>query len=124
MNNIPPEKYLAENRNIYDYCAGVKIKGDWQFEETSVVNREVKKRVLPKIVRYYISEKGSKIIKANKRDAREIQIESGMWMQTEFNQYVKKEWKEYGVDDRYYLEKIYQEINNIVPPVKQQLELF
>ena len=124
VNNIPPEKYLAENRNIYDYCAGVKIKGDWQFQETSVVNREVKKRILPKIVRYYISEKGSKIIKVNKKDNREIQIESGMWMQTEFNQYVKKEWSDYGVDDRYYFEKIYQEINNIAAPIKQQLELF
>ena len=124
VNNIPPEKYLVENRNIYDYCAGVKIKGDWQFQETSVVNREVKKRVLPKIVRYYISEKGAKIIKVNKKDSREIQIESGMWMQTEFNQYVKKEWSDYNIDDRYYLEKIYQEINNIVPQIKQQLELF
>lgn len=125
VNNIPPEVYLQNNRNIYDYCAGIKGKGDWEFHQTCVVKGEVQTKILPKIVRYYISESGCKIIKINKKDKRDIQTESGKWMQTEFNQYVKKEWSEYGVDDSYYLERIYQEIDNIVPKptIQYKLEL-
>ncbi len=123
VNNIPPEKYLAENRNIFDYCGGVKTKSDWEFQETCVVKGQVQRRVLQKVIRYYISNTGCKIIKVNKQDKREIQIESGAWMQTEFSKYEKKPWEDYNVNDSYYLERIYQEINNIVPKPKQQLEI-
>lgn len=121
--DIPPEKFLAENRNIFDYCAGIKAKGDWEFQETCVVEQEVVKRTLQKTIRYYVSEKGCKIIKVNKIDRREIQVEAGRWMQTEFNTAEEKPWDEYGVNDSYYLDKIYNEISNICPR-KEQLTLF
>jgi hypothetical protein len=47
-----------------------------------VVSYEVK---LQKINRYYISKEGVKIIKVNKNDNREIQLESGKWLQTVYN---------------------------------------
>lgn len=37
VHDTPPEKYLAENRNILDYCAGIKAKGQWEFRSTCVV---------------------------------------------------------------------------------------
>jgi len=38
--------------------------------------------------------------------------------------YQKKEWEEYGIDDKYYLEQIYKELETINPKEKAQLELF
>lgn len=124
INDIPPEKFLADNRNIFDYCAGVKIKGEWKFQETCVIKGEVIKRDLQKVLRYYISEEGCKIVKTNIIDGREIQVESGKWLQREFNKFENKKWVDYGVDDSYYLEKIYKEINNILPKKELQLDLF
>jgi hypothetical protein len=84
---------------------------------------EVTKEKLQPTLRYYISEKGCKIIKCNKGDGREIQLESGKWMQELFINYEKKDWKDYHVDDRYYLEAIQKEIENITKPIRQ-LTLF
>ena len=123
VNDIPPEKYLADNRNIYDYCGGVKIKGDWMFKKTCVEQGNVVVENLQPTLRYYISEKGCKIVKKNKYDNREIQLESGRWMQRLFIDYIDKPWIEYNVDDRYYLETITKEIDNIIKPVIQ-LKLF
>lgn len=36
VNGILPEDYLEQNKNIYDYCAGVKAKGDWRFEAIEI----------------------------------------------------------------------------------------
>ncbi len=124
VNNIPPERFIQENRNILDYCAGVKIKGDWEFQQTCLRNKTVEKTVLQKTIRYYISEGGCKIIKVNKSDGREIQLESGKWMQQNLSLFVKKNWEEYGVDESYYLQKIYSEIHKICPLPKRQLNLF
>ena len=114
---------MADNRNIFDYCGGVKIKGDWEFKQTCIINRELVYKELQQTLRYYISEKGCKIIKKHKHDNREIQLESGKWMQQLFIDYEKKDWKDYHVDDRYYLEAITKEIENITRPIRQ-LSLF
>lgn len=124
INDVPPEKYLLENRNIFDYCGGVKAKGDWQFQAISVQDGAIHKESLQKTIRYYISNSGCKIVKVNKTDAREIQIESGKWMQTDFSKSLEKKWEEYDINEGYYLDKIYKEIANICPPESKQLTLF
>ena len=124
INDVPPEKYLLENRNIFDYCGGVKAKGDWQFQAISVQDGAIHKESLQKTIRYYISNSGCKIVKVNKTDAREIQIESGKWMQTDFSKSSQKKWEEYDINEGYYLDKIYKEIANICPPESKQLTLF
>jgi hypothetical protein len=124
INNIPPEKYLIENRNIYDYCAGIKIKGEgWKFIENCYTPEGMVDTPLQSTIRYYISSKGCKILKKNFIDGRTIQTEAGEWLQTIFNKYEKKNWEEYGVDDDYYLKAIYKEIQDILPKKKQQLEI-
>ena len=124
VNDIPPERFLMENKNIFDYCGGVKIKGDWKFMQTCVVDGHIVHEPLQKTIRYYVSEKGCKIIKVNKTDKREIQLESGKWLVTDFSKSVQLPWEEYGIDESYYLDKIYREIYNIVPKVSNQLTLF
>jgi hypothetical protein len=112
INGIKPKEYLINNRNIYDYCSGVKVKGDWRFYKLSSTGGKYKEEKLNKIVRYYISKEGCKIVKRNP-DGREIQTESGEWMQTIFNKFEKKDWKDYKINDKYYLNKIYKEIETI-----------
>lgn len=124
VDNILPEQFLQDNRNIFDYCAGVKIKGDWKFEQTCIIDREITRKELQKTLRYYISKNGCKIYKVHKYDNREIQLESGKWMQTIFNLYEEKSWEEYNIDEAYYLEKIYKEISNILPKKNTQYTLF
>jgi hypothetical protein len=123
VKDMSPEKTLSENKNIYDYCGGVKIKGEWEFKQICVVNGEIQHETLQKTLRYYISESGCKIIKANKNDGREIQLEAGKWMQVVFNKYKKLNWEDYDIDESYYLNYIYKEIANITPPPKIQMQL-
>ena len=125
IHDVQPEDFLKENRNIFDYCGAVKIKGDWKFTETYVDNGEVIQKPLQKTVRYYISKTGSKVIKVNKMDGRIIQTESGPYHQTVFNVYEEKSWEEYNIDDKYYLQRIYKEIKNLMPErFDQQVSLF
>jgi hypothetical protein len=131
VHGIDPVEFLEKNRNIYDYCAGAKLKGNWFFEERGLKDGVYVQKKLQKLVRYYISNKGIKITKCNP-DGREIQLESGKPLQTLFNKYEEKPWSDYDVDEQYYLDKIYEEIKKIentssaLPQYKQinQLTLF
>lgn len=120
IDGIKPEDYIAQNRNIYDYCGGVKVKSDWQLIDISVIDGKIVENTQQKICRYFISRQGSKLIKRHKSDGREIQIESGKWLQKVFN---KKE--EVSFDDinlEYYIESIYKEINNIDVIIRNKFE--
>jgi len=120
-----PEEYLNQNKNILDYCIGGKSKGDWQQVSRTIVNGEFHEEKLQKINRYYISKTGVKIIKVNKNDNREIQLESGKWLQTIYNKMeIEPKWENYNINKSYYLSAIEQEINNILKVSTSQLELF
>jgi hypothetical protein len=123
VNGIDPEEYLKSNTNIYDYCAGVKIKGDWTFYKSALENGMHVHEPLQKTLRYYISNKGCKIIKIHNTDKREIQVEAGRWLQTVFNTYIEKPFEEYDINYDYYLGNIKKEIHVLEPNV-QQLSLF
>ena len=123
VHGTVPEDYLKTQNNIFDYCGGVKIKGDWSFQEEKVENNEHTVTNLQHTIRYYISERGSKIIKKNNSDGRQIQVESGKWMQTVFINYVEKPFEEYLVNPKFYLEKINKEIRQL-EPIINQLKLF
>jgi hypothetical protein len=112
VNGVKPEEYLESNNNIFDYCGGVKIKGEWKFVKRYIKNGKYIEEKLQKLVRYYISDNGVKLFKCHS-DGREIQLEAGHWLQTVFNKYEEKPFEKYGVNKSYYLQKIYQEIANI-----------
>jgi len=126
IDNISPEQYLESNTNIFDYCGGVKAKGEWELNELGIKNGIVFSKTLQKVTRYYISKKGSKLIKVNKADGRKIQVEAGKWLQTEYNTHnPSKSFTEFDIHKEYYLSKIYKEIANInsIGAIKQ-LEIF
>jgi len=123
INNILPEDYLDMNTNILDYCIAQKSRGDWVQTKRKVVDGKIIDIELQKTNRYYISEKGNKIVKINKFDGREIQLESGRWKQILFNKIKINKWNEYYIDKNYYLQCIENEINNIIIS-KNQMTLF
>jgi hypothetical protein len=115
INGADPEEYVKGNRNIFDYCSGVKAKGSWEFHDVRIQDGIVMATPLQKTLRYYISDKGSKVIKVHKEDGREIQTESGRWLQTVYNIHEDRAWEEYGINEQYYINAINKELKNITP---------
>jgi hypothetical protein len=113
VDGILPEQFLQENQSIFDYCAGVKAKGGWYYEERNIENGEIKIKRLQKIVRYYVSEDGNKLMKCHP-DGRESQAEAGDWMQVVVNEINEtRPFDEYNINMDYYLENIYKQIEQI-----------
>ena len=123
VHGIDPREFLYAQTNIFDFCAGKKIRGDWSFIKESIENGDHKREPLQNTIRYYMSNKGSKIMKENFTDGRATQTEAGKYMQTLFIDYVEKEIEDYDLNYDYYLEKIMKEIYNLEPNVNQ-LSLF
>lgn len=124
VEGIQPEDYLKSNRNIFDYCGGKKIKGDWKYVERCVKNGEYREKELQHTLRYYICNTGSKIMKINKSDGREINIEAGKWLQQIYINHIDDmDFDEYEINYKYYLENIKKEIEGLEPNVNQ-LSLF
>ena len=118
-----PEQSIKENTNIFDFCGGVKAKGEWKFFEESVVNTVHQKTPLQKTVRYYISNRGSKTVKIHSIDGRVAQVEAGKWLQTMFINYIKKPFNEYDINYDFYIKKAKKEIEALEPKTNQ-LQLF
>lgn len=123
INGKDPEKYIKECTNIFDFCGGVKIKGDWKYVQTFMKDGVYREENLQNTVRYYISKSGSKILKKNKYDGRVIQVEAGKWMQTVYNKHEPKNISDYNIDYDYYINKVKKEIEGITPSVTQ-IKLF
>jgi hypothetical protein len=125
VHNVLPEEYLEQNKNILDYCIGSKSNGDWKCMARSIKEGDFVENELQKINRYYISKGGVKIIKVNRVDKREIQLEAGKWIQTIFNKMkMEPKWDSYNIDKGYYSQAIENEINNILTASSNQLKLF
>lgn len=119
VKGIDPEKYLLEQKNIFDFCAGKKIKGSWDFIANYTKDGNVVNEKLQQTIRYYVSNKGVKIIKKNYVDERVTQLEAGKWLQMPFINYVEKEFSDYDINYDYYLTKIRKEIDYIFPQTNQ-----
>jgi hypothetical protein len=113
VHGIKPEDFLDQNQNIFDYCGAVKAKAGWSFVDRRLVNGNLVNTKLQKIVRYYISNTGGKMVKCH-NDGREIQVESGEWLQTTVNKIdTSKAYYTYDINKKYYLEEIYKQIEGI-----------
>jgi hypothetical protein len=125
VHGIEPEDYIKTNQEIFDYCGQTKAKGAWKFKHTYVENNEVIIEDLQKTLRYYISTSGTKIIKHNTSDNRDINVEAGRWLQKIFNQYEQLPFEQYNIDVNFYLDKIKKEILAMQPNAySNQMSLF
>jgi hypothetical protein len=183
VHGIKPEDYIKTQKNIFDFCGGKKIKGNWEFIQHYVepvvdpefnnythqekskfllengwekswsddnwvkcdaMNKEANTGIstelafnhsvpkvgeynyepLQKTLRYFISKKGSKILKTNKDDGRKTQIEAGKWHQTLMMNYVEKPFEEYDLDMSYYIGSANKELKKLEPIITNQLTIF
>ena len=123
VEGIDPETYIRNCTDIFDFCGGVKIRGDWKFFQHFVKDRDYVVKELQNTIRYYICKSGSKIIKKNNSDNREIQVEAGKWMQQVLNAHVNLPIDEYEINYDFYIEKVRKEIQSL-QPIINQLSLF
>lgn len=127
VHDTIPEVYISSNRNIFDYCAGSKIKGDWLFQLTCPHKHGIETQVLQKTIRYYVTTEGScKINKINTIDGRTMQVVAGPNTALQlYNVHDEKPFKDYNVDESFYLQQMYKEIRNITGYAsKSQLSMF
>ena len=125
INNTLPEEYIKTNTNILDYCIAENSSNEWAQTKRISVDGKIKDVQLQKTNRYYISKNGCKVVKINKYDGREMQLESGKWKQTIFNKLdIKNNFEDYNVNIKYYIKAIENEINNIINISKKQLTIF
>ncbi len=127
VNGIDPEKFIRSHRNIYDFCIGIKKRGDTHFESEVLVGSDLVSNKEQKTLRFYISNSGCRINKKHNSDGRVWQVIAGKWMKTIFNKYEAKPWEEYDVNYNYYIEKtknIIESIEKKSELLNKQLELF
>ena len=123
LNDILPDSFLKDkaNHNILDFCMGIKCKSGWNMFSYYASKGNINKDIIQKVNRYYVSNKGCKIVKENVEDGRVIQVEAGRWKQTLYNKIEIKDFRQYDVNMEYYLSAIENEIFNIVNYNKQVL---
>ncbi len=113
-----PEKTIAESKNIYDYCAGVRAVGGFSFDFSCYSDGAMKSDALQKTIRYFMSKKGCKILKV--KDTKVIKVEASKSLERIMNKYDPTiPFEAYEIDTQYYLQQIKKEINNIDPIVVQ-----
>lgn len=121
---IKPEDTLKECKNIMDYCAGVRAKGNWKFVSTCLEDGSILDNNLPKTIRYYRSNRGCKIRKLkqdSEYDVKSIKLEADKVLENILNKHNKLiPFDSYNVDMGFHLRKINSEIQNIQPFVTQQ----
>lgn len=113
LKGIPVKETIKNHKNIYDFCIGVKSSSDYHFD--LVDQKSGERKVLKKMVRYYISNEGQVILKmknpeSTKSGNNESHCESrdkvGRMYQplvTYFNTFEEKNIEDYNINYDYYI---------------------
>jgi len=75
VDNIDYREYILSNREIYDFCAGIKKKKDFELNYYYVKDSKPYKEPQQKVTRYFCSKSGGILMK-DYLDGRQISIES------------------------------------------------
>lgn len=131
ISNVPVADTIRNHRNIYDFAMRQRATKDFHFEGRS----ENGTTVYNKLIRYYVSITGEKLLKVKNEDtdsraAAISQVEAGDWLMTVCNHLSPKHPLD-NINHSYYIEKAERIINKInyqgkkVPVIDpNQLSLF
>lgn len=130
VHNIDYRISIYECEDIFDFCKAVKAKKGCHFELHDVLTGKNQVKKLDKTVRYYVSNKGNKLIKKLpplKESVYEGTLFDGVFTQdrsseveskyliTYFNKYSHKvDFNDYDVNYDYYI----KEVEKIIKPIK------
>ena len=145
VHNVEPDVTINNCVNIYDFCAGIRAKGDWKIKQTCVENGDVFNHNTQKTIRYFISHKGCKLIKEERKIAKEdsetinlkgqvtktikkgdlliktAKIEaSNVVEQITITICPDKKFTEYNINKEFYLRAVRKEIDSVKPNYLQQ----
>jgi len=125
VHGIDPKKTVYGNKNILDFCGQTRGRGIWKFKQQYVnSNREVVEDDLQKTLRYFISNKGGKILKINP-DGRILQVHAKSWVQRIFNQFIEMPFEDHDINHMFYLSKVNKEIHGLQADIfSNQVKLF
>lgn len=113
---LNPRTFITQHENIFDFCAGMRTRGEWFLKAVGIINGKLVERKLQKTNRYFISNKGYKLIKCNP-DGRTIQEDSGRWLSTVYNKHENKNINKYDINYDYYVKKVYEIIGEMQPEI-------
>ena len=132
INNIPIDDTIKSHSNIYDFCLRQKASKDFHYE--GVANG--KTTVYNKLIRYYVSNKGEKLLKMKNPECQSnapdmSQVEAGDWVMHVCNKLTKEHPLD-NINYAYYIERAERIIHKIqfegkrrkVNIDKNQLSLF
>lgn len=115
VNNITPEVFIPSHKGFFDFCIRQKSSKNFHYEGFSKNN----KTVYNKLIRYYVSLDGEKIMKIKNPECdtnavEASQVEAGDYLMTVCNS-VKEGItpQELQINYQYYIDKTYKLINKI-----------
>lgn len=113
VDGIPIEETIKNHKNIYDFAIRQKASKDFHYEGVTKDG----KTVYNKLIRYYVSNTGEKILKIKNpsctTNAAPIsQVEAGDWVMTVCN-HLKKDHPTDNINFQYYIDKCQSIIDKI-----------
>jgi hypothetical protein len=105
VNNIPIDITIKSHNNIFDFCLRQKSSKDFHYE--GIING--KKNVYNKLIRYYVSNTGEKLLKVKNENSDSTavnisQVEAGEWVMTVCNK-LKSTHPLDNINHAYYIER-------------------
>lgn len=122
VNGIPIEETIKNHDNIYDFCLRLKTNSKSTAVYQYIENGEIKKKILDRTTRYYISNSGkdSGNLYKDFGDGRISGVNIG-YSATIFNKYIEKPMSEYNLNYNFYIAEAMKIVDAVVD---NQLTLF
>ena len=111
-------EYIASNKDIYDFCAGIKVKRDFVLNLYSIENREPVIQKQQKVTRYFCSTKGGILMK-DYLDGRQVSVNSQQ-LTTIVNKIEDRDYIS-EIDYGFYIKETKKIIDKILKPKKLTL---
>ena len=113
VNDVPVATTIRNHTNIFDFCLRQKASKDFHYEGHSKEN----KRVYNKLIRYYVSNIGEKLLKVKNPECQSnaadvSQVEAGEWVMTVCN-HLNTDHPLDNINHTYYIERAERIINKI-----------
>lgn len=113
-----PEEFIMKHSNIFDFCIAKKASGKMHYEEQWTEEKVIKTKVHKKLVRYFLSKKGTILYKRgfnNEGNPMNNHVNAptdlGQPLITYFNKAYKAE--NYGVDYDHYILEVLERMDKI-----------
>jgi hypothetical protein len=122
VNNIPIDDTIRSHTNVYDFCLRQKASRDFHYE--GVDRKTGDKTIYNKLIRYYVSNKGEKLLKVKNEscdtNAADIsQVEAGEWVMCVCN-HLTKDHPLDNINYEYYIERANKIVHKILTEGKKR----